>query len=97
MITKTQKRLAVALEYDGKNAPVLTAKGIGDVAEQIIRIANQNNIPLHEDRELINILAQINLGEEIPENLYRAVAEVIAFAYIISGKFPEGYGSVKDE
>jgi len=91
MKEKEQKRLAIALEYDGKNAPSVTAKGIGDVAEKIISLANEHNIHLHEDGELINILAQINMGDEIPENLYHAVAEVIAFAYIISGKFPENY------
>lgn len=92
MNTKTQKRLAIALEYDGTNAPSITAKGTGDLAEKIISLANEHGVPLHEDKELIEILAQINLGEEIPENLYRAVAEVIAFAYILTGKFPPGYG-----
>ena len=93
MKTKTSKRLAVALEYDGKNTPTITAKGIGDLADKIIDLANQNGIPLHEDKGLIDILAQINTGEEIPENLYRAVAEVIAFAYILTGKFPAGFNS----
>ena len=91
MNTKTQKRLAIALEYDGKNAPLITAKGTGDLAEKIIKLANEHGIPLHEDKDLIEILAQVNLGEDIPENLYRAVAEVIAFAYILTGKFPAGY------
>ena len=91
MINKTQQRLAVALEYDGKNAPAVTAKGFGEIADKIMKIANQQGIPLHEDTGLVEILAQINLGEEIPEDLYRAVAEVIAFAYILSGKFPENF------
>ena len=91
MKQQIQKRLAVALEYDGKNAPTIAAKGIGDIAEKIIALANEHDIPLHEDKGLIDILAKIDMGEEIPENLYRAVAEVIAFAYILSGKFPENY------
>jgi flagellar biosynthesis protein len=91
MKTKTSKRLAVALEYDGKNTPTVTAKGMGDLADKIISLANEHGVPLHEDKGLIDILAQINTGEEIPENLYRAVAEVIAFAYIISGKFPADF------
>lgn len=93
MKVKTQQRIAVALEYDGKNAPTVTAKGAGDFAEKIINLANEHGIPLHEDRGLIDILAKINMGEEIPENLYLAVAEVIAFAYILSGKFPDGYNN----
>jgi len=91
MIKKTQQRLAVALEYDGSNAPTVTAKGFGEIADKIMEIASQQDIPLHEDTGLVEILAQINLGEEIPEELYRAVAEVIAFAYILSGKFPENF------
>jgi flagellar biosynthesis protein len=88
---KTPQRLAVALEYDGDNAPTVTAKGVGEIADKIMEIARQQGISLHEDRGLVEILAQINLGEEIPEDLYRAVAEVIAFAYILSGKFPKNF------
>ena len=83
--------IAVALEYDGENAPNVTANGIGDLAEQIKTIAAQHGIPIHEDKQLVNVLAQIDLGDEIPENLYVAVAEVIAFAYIITGKFPSNF------
>ncbi|MDH5765632.1 MAG: EscU/YscU/HrcU family type III secretion system export apparatus switch protein [Gammaproteobacteria bacterium] len=85
------KNLAVALEYDGDNAPKIIAKGTDDLAEKIIAIAQQHNIPLHEDRNLIKVLAEIELGDEIPDTLYRAVAEVIAFAYILTGRFPEGF------
>jgi flagellar biosynthesis protein len=86
-----QHKIAVALEYDGRNAPLVTAKGIGDVADKILQIAKQQGIPLQQDMELVEILSQIDLGDEIPENLYRAVAEVISFAYIIRGKFPENF------
>jgi len=85
------KNLAVALEYDGGNAPKIIAKGTDDLAEKIIAIAQQHNIPLHEDKNLIKVLAEIELGDEIPDTLYRAVAEVIAFAYILTGRFPEGF------
>ncbi|MCG8429170.1 MAG: EscU/YscU/HrcU family type III secretion system export apparatus switch protein [Chromatiales bacterium] len=83
--------VAVALLYDGENAPRITAKGKGAIAEQIFALAEKHNIPLENDPELAAILAQIPLGDEIPENLYRAIAEVIAFAYMISGKTPPGY------
>ena len=83
--------LAVALLYDGDNAPRVTAKGRGDIAARIFELAQENDIPLNNDPELAAILAQIPLGDEIPENLYRAIAEVIAFAYLISGKRPPGF------
>ncbi|MCG7984235.1 MAG: EscU/YscU/HrcU family type III secretion system export apparatus switch protein [Candidatus Thiodiazotropha lotti] len=83
--------LAVALKYDGENAPRLTAKGRGDLAEKILALAEEHNIPLHEDVELAALLSQIPLGDEIPQALYRAIAEVIAFAYLLSGKRPPGF------
>ena len=90
-----QTKIAIALEYDGANAPKVSARGIGELAEQILKLADQHNIPLQKDDELVEILAQIKLGDEIPEQLYYAVAEVIAFAYLLKGKFPEGF--VPDE
>ncbi|MCG7875967.1 MAG: EscU/YscU/HrcU family type III secretion system export apparatus switch protein [Candidatus Thiodiazotropha taylori] len=83
--------LAIALKYDGENAPRLTAKGRGELADRILALADEHAIPLHEDAELAALLAQIPLGDEIPESLYRAVAEVIAFAYLLSGKLPPSY------
>ena len=79
--------IAVALKYDGKNAPKVTAKGSGLTAEQILQIAELHGIPQTEP-ELAKILAQIPLGDEIPNELYVAVAEIIAFAYFLSGKTP---------
>jgi len=83
--------IAVALRYDGKNAPRVTAKGERALAEKIVEAAEQAGVPLYPDPELAMILSQIPLGEEIPDNLYKAIAEVIAFAYILAGKFPEGF------
>lgn len=80
--------IAVALKYDGQNAPTVTAKGEGLTAEQILEIADKHGIPLQAEPELVKILAQVPLGEEIPRELYVAVAEVIAFAYFLSGKTP---------
>ncbi len=77
---------AVALHYDGSGAPRVTAKGQGLVAERILEIARAHDVPLYEDAALAATLARIELNEEIPENLYRAVAQVIAFAYLLSGK-----------
>jgi flagellar biosynthesis protein len=87
--TYYQTDMAVALKYDGQNAPKVTAKGTGLSAEQLLAIAEQHGIPLQTDPELARILAQIPLGDEIPRELYLAVAEVIAFAYGLSGKTPD--------
>ena len=83
--------LAIALHYDGNSTPRVTAKGEHRLAQQIIDAAEQAGVPLYPDRDLAMVLAQIPLGEEIPENLYKAIAEVIAFAYVIAGKVPEGF------
>jgi len=80
---------AVALHYDGDNAPTVTAKGSGEVAEQIIALAKEHGIPLQENAALSELLSRLDLGTEIPPELYLAVAEVIAFAYLLSGKRPK--------
>ena len=81
--------IAAALRYDGQGAPRLTAKGQAELAKQILEIARAHDIPLHTDPALAAVLSQLELGEEIPVQLYVAVAEVIAFAYLVSGKYKE--------
>jgi flagellar biosynthesis protein len=79
---------AVALKYkQGEDsAPKVIAKGSGWVAEKIIEIAREHNIPLHEDKNLIEILSTLDLNAEIPGELYKAVAEILAFIYKMSGR-----------
>ena len=79
---------AVSLKYDQKKdrAPRVIAKGRGNIAEKIIDIAKENNIPLYEDKNLIQVLEALDLETEIPPELYRAVAEVLAFIYRLNGK-----------
>jgi flagellar biosynthesis protein len=74
---------AVALKYDRKkdNAPRVIAKGRGEIAKKIIEVAKAHNVPMHEDKNLIQILEALDLETEIPPELYRAVAEVLAFIY----------------
>ena len=74
---------AVALKYDKKkqNAPKVTAKGEGKVANNIIKLAKENDIPIQEDKDLVEMLSKIELDKEIPPNLYKAVAEVFSFIY----------------
>lgn len=77
---------AVALTWDGREAPRVSAKGEEHIAEEIIRIAQAHNIPLYEDGGLVKLLSQLDLGEEIPRELYLAVARVIAFSYMMAGR-----------
>ena len=84
---KVQK--AVALFYDGKNTPTVTAKGTGAIAENIMAIAQEHGVPLCDNSALVELLVQLELGDEIPEALYIAVAYIIAFAYQLEGKEPE--------
>jgi len=80
--------LAVALQYDGDSAPRVTARGRDALAKQIIQLARQHGIPIQENEPLASLLARVEPGDEIPEALYLAVAQVIAFAYYLSGKVP---------
>jgi flagellar biosynthesis protein len=80
--------LAVALQYDGERAPRVTAKGRDEIAERIVQLAREHGVPLQENQPLASLLARVELGDEIPQSLYLAVAQVIAFAYHLSGKVP---------
>ena len=88
IMKKTPK--AVALKYDQKkdNAPKVIAKGRGEIAEKIIEIAKAHNLPLYEDQNLVQILEALELEAEIPPDLYRAVAEVLAFIYRLNKTQP---------
>ena len=81
---------AVALFYDGVNAPQITAKGAGKLAEEIIALAQEHGVPLCDNPTLVDLLVNLELGDEVPEALYVAVAYIIAFAYQLEGKTPEG-------
>jgi flagellar biosynthesis protein len=78
--------IAVALRYDGNGAPRVTAKGRGAVADAILERAREHNVPVSNNGDLVKLLAQVRLGDEIPEALYVACAQVIAFAYHLRGK-----------
>ncbi len=81
---------AVALTYDGKQAPYVSASGSSDLAEAILQIAKEHEVPIYENADLVDILARLEVGDEIPELLYRTIAEIIAFVYMLKGKTPEG-------
>ena len=90
MNNPTPPRQAIALKYDGTHAPTLTAKGDEELAEEILRIARDCEVPIYENSELVSLLARMELGDSIPQELYLTIAEIIAFAWNLKGKFPEG-------
>lgn len=77
------KKKAAALRYDKEreNAPRVVAKGEGKAAENIIKIAELNNLPIQKDEDLIELLSNVELDKEVPDALYKAVAEVFSFIY----------------
>jgi len=79
---------AVALFYDGGGAPQVTAKGTGAEAQEIIELAREHGVPLCDNPALVELLSQIEIGEQIPEALYIAVAHIIAFAYRLRSPKP---------
>lgn len=81
LITPEKLTKAVALFYDGEQAPIVSAKGEGLLAEEIINIANENGVPLCDNEGLVELLTQLELGDSIPQSLYIAIAHIIAFAY----------------
>ena len=89
----TPPRRAAALGYDPETgeAPRLLAKGAGDLADRIIQIARQHDIPIREDRDLIAVLSTLNLDQEIPPEIYRAVAELLAFIYRVNSRWKQEF------
>jgi len=79
---------AVALKYnkEKEKAPRVISKGEGETAKNIIKIAEINKLPIQKDEDLIELLSKVELGKEVPENLYKAVAEVFSFIYAITKK-----------
>lgn len=83
-----ESQLAIALSYDKVSSPSVSASGRNEIADEILRLAKEHNIPIHQDKDLAILLAQLDLHEHIPESLYHVIAEVLAFAYIAMGKTP---------
>ena len=79
---------AAALRYDTtkEKAPRVVAKGEGNIAQNIIKIAELNKLPIKKDADLIELLSKVELDKEVPDALYRAVAEVFSFIYKVSKK-----------
>ena len=86
MPTPEKRRRATALRYEGTGAPKVAASGQGYVADRIVQVARENGVPIREDPALADALAALELDTEIPQDLYVAVAEAIAWAYSLDLK-----------
>jgi len=87
LMKKPEKQLlaaAIQYEQDKDRAPRITAKGKGLIAEKIIELARESGIPIQQDPGLVQILCKLDIDEEIPVELYRAIAELLAFVYSIN-------------
>ncbi len=89
MIDKRKKAAALRYKPDKDAAPKVVAKGSGAIAEKILAIAKEHNIPLKDDPQLVEVLSALDLYQEIPPDLYKAVAEVLAFVYKMTKKVPK--------
>lgn len=88
---KSKPKSAVGLKYEKGSAPQVVAKGFGDLADDILELARESGVLIHEDPQLSEFLARLDLGQEIPEELYHVIAELIAFSYVLQGKFPDSW------
>ena len=86
MSVETKSELAVALHYDQTGAPRVVAKGRGSIGEKIIEVAKAHDIPIEENEVLAGALSHVEIGDEIPPELYKAVAEVLIFVLRLSGR-----------
>ena len=81
MAKKIKKAVALGYNKDKNNAPRVLASGKGEVAHKIIEAAKIYKVPIKEDSDLVEILSKVDINQEIPPNLYKAVAEVFSFLY----------------
>lgn len=84
-------KTAAALSYDQENqdAPILSAFGEGHVAEKMLEVARESGVPVHTDAKLSSMLSKLSIGDEISEDMYEAVAKVLAFVGEIDRRFGE--------
>jgi flagellar biosynthesis protein len=90
---RSRRKAAAALRYrrDKDMAPRVTAAGRGLIAEKILALAKEAGIPIHEDASLVEVLARLDVGSEIPVELYRAVAEILTFVYRMDRRWKEAH------
>ena len=93
MTREKRRSKAVAIKYKPRESstPSVVAKGAGEIADRIVKIAKEHGIPVKEDPDLVETLSKLDLDQEVPPELYHVIAEVLAWVYKINGK----YGEVK--
>jgi flagellar biosynthesis protein len=86
--------VAAAIKYDNRKdaAPRVVAKSRGTIAEKIIELAKKNNVPIKNDPALVQILSKLDIDEQIPVELYKAVAEILAFVYSANNRYRDANG-----
>lgn len=96
---KPGRTRAAALQYrpPGDDAPRIVAKGAGELADRIIALAREHDIPIHEDPDLVTVLAQLDLEKEIPAELYKPIAEILSFVYRVNDKAKRPKGRAGEE
>ncbi|EAU54279.1 EscU/YscU/HrcU family type III secretion system export apparatus switch protein [Mariprofundus ferrooxydans] len=92
-----RKHQAIALNWDPylDAAPKITAKGSGQLADEIIRLARENNIPIREDRDLVQIFSQLDIGASVPPEVHTAIAEILAFIYWTNQQYTDIFDADK--
>ncbi|AJC92131.1 FlhB C-terminus-related protein [Campylobacter subantarcticus LMG 24377] len=86
MAKKTKKAVALGYNKKDQNAPKILANAKGENAAKIISLAKENGIPIKENKDLVEVLSKLDLGDEIPPNMYKAVAEIFAFLYKVANE-----------
>ena len=86
MSNDTSSQLAIALHYNNAGAPRVVARGRGSIGEKILDIARAHDIPIEQNEVLAGALSHVELGDEIPAELYKAVAEVLIFVLRLAGR-----------
>lgn len=89
---KSKRKKAVALRYDAlvDQVPRVTAKGSGPIADRIIALAEEHGVPVRQDPDLVEVLSRLDIKDEIPPEIYVAVAELLAFIYSMNSRKPSG-------
>jgi flagellar biosynthesis protein len=92
---KIRRQVAVALGYQPGpgRVPEVLARGFGRLAEHIVELARARSVPVREDADLAEVLARLDVGADIPEELYQAVAEILAFIYRMNAVYPRSPGA----
>ena len=92
-----REKTAAAIQYDAdsQDAPIMSAFGTGYVAEKMLEVAEQSGVPIHKDQKLSSMLSKLSIGDEISEDMYEAVAKVLAFVAELDRKYGESKSYIK--